>query len=487
VKKYQRPNRNWLSLRLFPKKITIGKGEVYIVKVKSKILFGILVSQLALSGQVFSASGTAITDKDAAEINELSEPEMSSSELVDEAIDAYFSKRSISEGEIGAGGKVYYRAVIRVSAKPSSPSWVKSRQIAFEKALLKAQSEYVYNNFGRNMVKAEQTIMQDNSDNAYEFDDTKVSRSQIGALYDKTMALGQAKLNELLDDAGVDPAEFEAIPEAQRKNIFTNSYLTTSIKKAIGESSGLLPVRTFEGNDSNGNHSIGVVMIRSDKLQQLASDMSRQREPFMTAKKGKPLSNYIDFPGEQLATQFGVRVVFNEQGKPQVLSYGQWGFGYKGKNEARLDRARTHSADKADAVAVDALTIFMNSRLAYENESTSGEMINNFIEKQGDEVTEEDVTTIIDQMNQKIKLTASAKLSGTRIVKRWKYKHPYGHEIIGRVRMWSMDAVEQSKAISSFKPKTKSNTGTANSEKGTQSYASGTQSGLNFDEEEEAF
>ena len=459
------------------------------MKVKSKILFGILVSQLALSGQVFSASGNAITDEDAAEINELSEPEMSSSELVDEAIDAYFNKRSITEGTIGKGGKVYYRAVMRVSAKPSSPSWVKSRQIAFEKALLKAQSEYVYNNFGRNTVQIEQKIEQDNSDNAYEFDDTKVSRSQIGAMYDKSMALGQAKLNELLFDAGVDPTEFEAIPEAQRKNIFTNSYLTTSIKKAIGQSSGLLPVRTFEGNDSNGNHSIGVVMIRSDKLQQLASDMSRQREPFLATKKGKPLSSYIDFPGEQLATQFGVRVVFNEQGKPLVLSYGQWGFGYKGKSEARLDRARTHSADKADVVAVDALTIFMNSRLAYENESTSGEIINNFIEKQGDEVTEEDVTSIIDKMNQTIKLNASAKLSGTRIVKRWKYKHPYGHEIIGRVRVWSMEGVEQSKAISSFKPKTKSNSASAESGKVAQAQpsAAGVQSGLNFDEEEEAF
>ena len=457
------------------------------MKMKSSFLFGILVSQLAFCGQAFSDSDKAFTDKNVAEINELSEPEFNSSELVEEAIDAYFNKRSIIEGVTGKGGKVYYRAVMRVSAKPSSPSWVKSRQIAFEKALLKAQSEYVFNNFGRNTVKTEQTIQADNSDNAYDFDENKVTRSQIGALYDKAVALGQAKLNELLVDAGVDPAEYEAIPKAQRKTLYLNSYLTTSIKNAIGESSGLLPVRTFEGSDGSGNHAIGVVMIRSDKLQQLASDMSRQREPFMTATKGKPLSRYIDFSGEQLATQFGVRVVFNEQGKPQVLSYGQWGFGYEGKNESRLDRARSHSADKADAVAIDALTIFMNSRLAYENESTSGEVINNFIEKQGEEVTEEDITTIIDKMNQEIKLSASAKLSGTRIVKRWKYKHPYGHEIIGRVRMWSMDGVEQSKAISSFKPKAKSNASSAKSGAAVQSSAKGAQSGLDFDDEEEAF
>jgi hypothetical protein len=457
------------------------------VKIKSKILFGVLLSQILLCGQLFASAEKTITDKDAAEMNELSEPELSSKEAVDEAIDAYFDKHEIREGVTGKGGKVYYRAVMRVSANPSSPSWVKSRQIAFEKALLKAQSEYVFNNFGRNTLRTEQKIQSDDSDNAYDFDDTKVSKSEIIALYEKVLALGGAKLDDMLIDAGVDPNEFAAIPEAQRKNLYLNTYLTTSIKKAMGESRGLLPVMSFEGQDSKGNHSIGVVMIRSDKLQQLASDMSRQREPFLTAKKGKPLSRYIDFTGEQLATQFGVRVVFNEQGKPVVLSYGQWGFGYEGMNEARLDRARTHSADKADAVAIDALTIFMNSRLAYENESTSGEIISNFIEKQGDEITEEDVTTIIDKMNQEITLTASAKLSGTRIVKRWKYKHPYGHEIIGRVRMWSMDGVDQSKAISSFKPQTKSNTGSSKTVKGSISSTSGAKSGLDFSEEEEAF
>jgi len=461
--------------------------RIIFVKIKSKILFGVLVSQLVLSGQVFSSADKTITDKDAAEINKLSEPEPSSSEMVEDAIDAYFDKRSINEGVTEDGGKVYYRAVKRVSAKPSSPSWVKSRQIAFEKALLEAQSKYVFNNFGRNAVKTEQTITSDESDNVHDFDDKKVSRSEIGALYDKAIALSQAKLDGLLVEAGVDPDEYEAIPEAQRKNLYLNSYLTTSIKKAIGASSGLLPVRTFEGQDGNGNHSIGVVMIRSDKLQQLASDMSRQREPFLTAKKGKPLGRYIDYSGKQLSSQFGVRVVFNEQGQPLVLSYGQWGFGYKGKNEARLDRARTHSADKADGVAVDALTIFMNSRLAYENESTSGEVISNFVEKQGDEITEEDVTAIIDKMNQTIRLTASAKLSGTRIVKRWKYKHPYGHEIIGRVRMWSMDGVEQSKAISSFKPNTKPSASEAKPGRSVQSSAAGIQSGLDFDDEEESF
>jgi len=447
--------------------------------------FILLSAALSTGGYAFAESTAPITDADVSEINDASEPELSSSEQVEIAIEDYFERKGVTEGVIGKGGKVYYQAVVRVSVKPASPAWAKSRQIAFEKALLKAQASYIFDNFGRNVLESEQKIESDNSSNAREFKDKKVSKTQIGSLYDKVVALGQAKLDALLEEAGVDPSEYSATPKAERKQLYLNSYIKTSLQRAMGASSGLLPVQTFEGTDGNGNHSVGVAMMRSDKLQQLASDMSQQREPFMTAKKGKPLSAYIDHPAELLANQFGVRVMFNEEGRPQVLSYGQWGYGYKGKSDSQRDRERSHAAEMADTVAVDALTTFMNSRISFSKESTTGEAISDVLTKQGDEITEEDVIVTIDKMNKNIKQTASAKLAGTRTVKRWKYKHPYGHEIVGRVKIWSMDGVEQAKSIASFKPAKQKRK--ANPEDATQPERSGVRSGLSFDDEEEAF
>lgn len=427
-----------------------------------------------------------IDDKDVAEINALTEPEPSSSELVEEAIENYFSKKGVIEGVIGKGGKVFYSAVVRASVGPDNPSWTKARQIAFEKAYLKAQSEYVFNNFGRNIVETEREYFRNDSSNAEEFKDEPISRSRIEAIFLKAMALGEATLDNLLKDAGVDPSTYDSVPEAERKKLFVDNYITHSIQSAMGKSSGLLPIQTFVGEDSKGNHSIGVVVIRSDKLQQLASDMSLQKQPFLTAKKGKSLDNFINFSGEDLASQFGVRVVFDPEGKPMVLSFGQWGFGYGSKNDRRLERDREHAAAKADTVAIDALTTFMNSRLTYSNESTSGEIISESLLKQGEQITEERISETIDLLNRKIELTASAKLNGSRVVKRWKYKHPFGHEIVGRVRMWSFDAVVQSKSIKNFKPKKNQPSKKEVVKKNTNGSGS-VKSGPSFDDEEEAF
>ncbi|WGL15627.1 hypothetical protein PVT68_12700 [Microbulbifer bruguierae] len=440
-----------------------------------------MLAALALSAgaAVQAQSPTPLTDADVAEINEAAAPVLSATEEVEAAIEQYFARKNVVSGVQDARGRTYYQAIERVSVSPSSPAWVKARQIAYEKALLKAQRNYVFDNIGRNVVETERKVQSDNSSNARVFEDRKVSRSQLGSLYDKALALTGAKLDALLEDAGVDPSAYAQTPRAERKQLFLDSYIKTSVQRAMLDSAGLLPVQTFDGSDGKGNHAIGVVMLRSDKLQQLASDMSLQRAPLLTATKGKPVSAYVNLPLETLASQFGVRVVFDEWGRPLVLSYGQWGYHYNGKSDRLRERERAHAIEMADAAATDALTTFMKSKLSYQKESTVGESISNVLTRQGDEITEEDVTAVIDRMNMAVKQTASARLAGTRTVKRWSYKHPYGHEIIGRVKVWSMAGVEQAKDIASFKPSAKPKGG----QPAPASGKAGVQSGSSFDDE----
>lgn len=437
------------------------------------------------SASLLALPAEPITDDDAAEINQSVIPEDSAFDQVEEAIDAYFERKKISEGAIGKGGKIYYRAIETVQAEPANPAWIKSRQMAFEKALLKAQARFIFDNFGHAVVNIENKLSEDNSSNNRNFPEQAISRSRIASLWDKAVALGDAKLNQLLEEAGVEPSEYSAIPAEQRKDLFIDSFIKTSVRKAMGESSGLLPVQTFEGSDGSGNHAVGVVMLRSDKLQQLASDMAHQNEPFLKSKKGKPISAYVDFPEDKLAYQFGVRVVFNEEGRPLVLSYGQWGFGYAGKSASRLARERNHAAEQADAVAAEALTVFMNSRITFEAESEKGESTKQFLIKQGDEIREEEIYTFVDKLSKEVKQKSSAKLAGTRIVKRWKYKHPYGHEIVGRVRLWSMNGVETAKNVASFKADRQSRSAEVKS--GVVNTPAGVNAGISFDDEEEDF
>ena len=47
---------------------------------------------------------------------------------------------------------------------------------------------------------------------------------------------------------------------------------------------------------------------------------------------------------------------------------------------------------------------------------------------------------------------SSGSIAGTRTVKRWKFKHPLGHEIIGRIKVWTGQGYNTSQKIKNFKP-----------------------------------
>ena len=81
----------------------------------------------------------------------------------------------------------------------------------------------------------------------------------------------------------------------------------------------------------------------------------------------------------------------------------------------------------------------------------TGEVVENYLLTQGDEVTEHDVTRIIDRMSRHIKQSSKASLAGTRVVKKWHYRHPdTGAEIVGRIRLWTYDDLVASQQIRDF-------------------------------------
>ena len=402
----------------------------------------------------FAIANVEITADDAEELNEAAEVQQDSYELVSKAIEDYFSSREIIEGEVRKGGKVYYSSKQVVSVGPESPSWSKARQLAFEKALLEARTNFVFDTLGRTVTESQQSTFQDDSSNNREFKDDKNGVGRISAMFDKALALGEAKLDALLQDAGVDPDEYASIPPIERKNLYINSYLTNTISKAFGDASGLLPVQTFEGQDESGTTVIGVVLLYSPKLKQLASDIANGRPPILEQPKGKPLSSYLDYSEDILASQFGVRVVFTEDGKPNVLSFGQWGYSYQGDDNRTKIRNRSVAEETADTKAKEGLVNFINSTVALSDRRTTGESIENFIEKQGNNITERDITNIIDRSSREVSTKASALLAGTRVVKTWKFKAENGQEIVGRVRNWSQKGVDSANDIKNFKAET---------------------------------
>ena len=409
---------------------------------------------LAISVPAFANVSEKMNQADVAELSEASVPELDVDEMIGVAIDGYFSKRGIMPGEVRKGGKVYYAAKEPVSVSADSPQWSKARQVAFEKALLKIRADFVFDAFGRTVNEAEQSISSDDSSDNREFKEDLAGVGKIEAIWKKLVAGTDAKLNEWLQGHGIDPGEYDSVPPAQRKDLFVNKYVSKTISKAMGDSSGLIPVQTFEGTDDSGTTMIGVVALYSPKLKQLASDIANKRSPILQGKKGKPLSNYIELSPEVLAAQFGIRVVFDEQGSPMVLSYGQWGYSYTGNNKKTQIRHRQTATETANTKALEGLVNFINSQLSFSDTRTTGEAVESYLQKTGDDIIEKDISTLIDKTMKSIKSKSSARMGGTRIVKQWKHKDVSGQEIIGSIRMWSLAGVEAANNIRDFKPQT---------------------------------
>lgn len=419
---------------------------------RNKITAKILLSLSILPISFLNLLGQTETQVNPDEVNELSKPMPSARMQVEEAFREFEDQQGISFGEVDDKGRIFYTGISIVSRDPSSSQWGKARVQSFENAFLQAQAKFALDIYGKEEVKISQRYFSDDSDGSDEFPRDTQTTNKVKALYDKLLALSDAKISQELEELGVDPSEFAALPEEQKITTFSDSVIKTITNKAIGQVSGLLPIKTFEGRSSNGNHAIGVVACYSPKLKQLSYDISKGKIPLLTGNPRVPLSDYIPSDPKKLASEFGLRVGFNEIGDPFIVSYGQWSHNYTGNNERLKDREHEAAVKQARRLANSYITLFLNSTLVYEEQNQTGEIIEDTkIKDQNGNITDESMAKIIDRINQEIEVTARADRQGRSEKSPWTYQHPSGNDIVGVVVTWTLDKLESAKGVKNWK------------------------------------
>ena len=390
---------------------------------------------------------------DPQEINAENVPIVTPSDLIDQAFEEFKKKKGIEFGALGNGGKIYYASKSVVNSTPTNSQWAKARVNAFENAFLSIQRDFIIDMFGKQVVKKSQDIFEDQSDDAEEFIELDESKTKLASIWDKLVALEGAKLDKALEELGVDPEGFKAMPLKQKKATFISKMTKNILTSAIGDSTGLMPIQTFEGKDDKGNHVVGVIAMYSPKLKQLAYDISRNRSPLLKNKTGKPIKDQIPSDDVTLSKQFGVRVVFNENGQACVVSFGQWSHNYTGENTRKLERRRESATESAFDEANASITEFLSERIMFERERTKGEFSEESVVKNPDSfISREDVDKILDKISSKLKMQAKADLAGITTIKKWRYTSPYGQELIGVIRVWTLDTADTVNSVRKWKP-----------------------------------
>lgn len=276
-----------------------------------------------------------------------------------------------------------------VNAKPDDPTFIDSRYLAFQRAELEAKaktaiflgvdittergsSEREINPKERaeleKIVNASPTMRK-------KFTDSGIAQDIYG-LFQKAKRLADAKLDQMLDETGVDAAAENTLIQKQQRKREANKNRSerlrniseTSMKaaaSAFADVQAMQTYQTFEGS-KRGGYQVVVITLWSQNLQRLVDTMSAGGAPYQLPKRQakQEVSKQLPQDPQKLACLSGVRAYINQRGEHVLLAFGQSGVEVIGGRE---DKAYELAGKKARIRSMAAVRNFMGEKVAFHN------------------------------------------------------------------------------------------------------------------------
>ena len=358
------------------------------------------------------------------------------------AFKEFAAEANISYGVDMPGGRFYSKGQAPVNADYSSPQFIKSRSMAYERAYLNAIANFMIDSYGRQTTAKVSEFYGNQSENAQE---SPVAKAK--SLGEKVALLTDAKLNAALQESGVPAEKYATAGVVERRKLLQDTIAVATMNKVLHMSSGCIPVKTFEARGDDGRYYIGVV-VRYDRTSiELAKCFRQKVRPAISKPEGMTLAEALP-PEEEMTSNFGVRLYFDETGTPALLSFGQWGSSYTGKSAAMVERAEEQALNQARLLADSSLTAFINSFMEAAESGDVGENISEGIVFTDDgQATPESVANVADIYLKKIKMTGADTMKGRSTAYDEVLTHPNGHKVAVVVRRWSFGTVDAVNAI----------------------------------------
>ncbi len=396
-----------------------------------------------LSVVIFANATEVVTQKDINGINKLAKP-IAIEDAGDTIEDwAYSVLKRFKRDEFGEkNGKYLFFASQSVSLKPVDPQFGDALVNAYDKAMMDLQNQYLMARFGRNIVQKIKSFYSDKSTHAKELQlpdaNVKGFLGKILRIFDKSLDVTDKKLDKELVKLGVSPEELEKMTPKMKKDIFRDKFIKHSIRKASGSIAGLFPVQTSIVRDKSGKVVVGVVAIATPKTIQIVKDISLQRKPLIKGR-GRDIKELLPQRKEEYLSTFGVRLAYDKDGTPMIISYGIGSYAKDGDdsyiNDQLKKEAKANAISNADAQISEIVNGYMSSK---ESRKT-GEEIRRYVErkmKPNSDTIEKTIKNIIKITNNNAKSSASMSLKGVSTVKTWRYTTKEGVKFVGAVRVW---------------------------------------------------
>ena len=203
-----------------------------------------------------------------------------------------------------------------IQAPRGHHAYIDARQIAFDKALADAKSSLM--RYLETEVSTDIKIASQQG----KFPSTETPQEEL-SIKDKVLILAHATLDEKLKEKGVSPEDPKS--EEVLKGILNSSEFSNVIKSA-SESylAGYQAYKTFESTPKGKKGRMGVIILWSPKLNEMAQSIQTRR-PVSAGKAKRPLREQVQVNKQALLSTFGVQQTRDENGNYWLLSSAQSG------------------------------------------------------------------------------------------------------------------------------------------------------------------
>ena len=426
-----------------------------------KKFISFVIFLLLAIGQLQAANEDVINQKDISELNKMSDPKS-----VEDAADtiedwAYNALSKFGVDEFGEHkGKFFFFDSQTVSLKPTDPQFGDALINAYDKAMMKLQSKYLMTRFGKIVTQKLKTFYSDRSTNANEIElpnpNTRGFLGKILKIIDKNLDITEKKLNKELIKLGTDPDELAKMTPKMKKDIFRDKFIKNSIQKASGSIAGLFPIQTSVATDSSGRYVVGVIAIATAKTIQIARDIRLQRKPLIKGR-GRDVKKLLPATKEEYLSTFGVRLAYDKDGTPVIISYGLGSYSNDGDDYIK-DQLRIEAKENAISNANAQIAEVVNGYMSIKENRQTGEEIRKYVEREvkpNSDSVEKSIKNIIKITNNRARSSAKMNLQGVSTVKTWRYTTDKGVKFVGVVRVWKYSTLRAVKDFNSGKYKTK--------------------------------
>ena len=336
--------------------------------------------------------------------------------------------------------------------------WGKARSLAYTRAYLDAMGAFVRLTNEEITTETVRDLLQDETSIAFEADED--AATYLERIEEKEALLAEMKLDQELKEAGMSDEEIAGLSVREKIPRYRDSLAREVTSLAFGRASGLVPIKTFEAVDCDGNSSVGVVAVFSTRMRELAQRIQDgdaiRPDP---DRGGVTLRDRIgELSDEDLVEQFGVRRWWDEDGYPVIVAFGQWGWSSKALTAAQRDRRYRFARNQAALQARSYLAEFVTVNAQFTSSSFVGAAIEEAVEVDADRFHEYVAgTNIADRLVEEARTRSTVQLTGLDILRTWSARHPVAEhqELTGAVAYWSPaqeDAVRASLGLEARHP-----------------------------------